>query len=200
MAFAFGCCIKQYIDQGESELQCTGKWLGAIIHFSLLVQSGAHCCVQGKLVLAPLMEFETSTTKNLFVWMEATVSSLNRLVKLSINEELVTKALSFHMPCKSKFSKAMRTYIFLAAIEVKINCRKRIPEVLNFPPLPTSGYIDENAYVLGSYEFYSAFREQLFWINRVANRDDGSTKHTTHLITSFSARGMSAIIWTSSSP
>ncbi|XP_065616154.1 uncharacterized protein LOC136061784 isoform X5 [Quercus suber] len=49
MAFAFGCCIKQYIDQ-----------------FSLLVQSGAHCCVQGKLVLAPLMEFETSTTKNLF--------------------------------------------------------------------------------------------------------------------------------------
>nr|POF04347.1 hypothetical protein CFP56_38580 [Quercus suber] len=73
--------------------------------------SGAHCCVQGKVVLAPLMEFETSTTKNLFVWMEATVSSL-----------------------------------------------------------------------------------------KVANRDDGSTKHTTHLITSFSVRGTSAIIWTSSSP
>ncbi|KAK7838013.1 hypothetical protein CFP56_020365 [Quercus suber] len=112
--------------------------------------SGAHCCVQGKLVLAPLMEFETSTTKNLFVWMEATVSSLNRLVKLSINEELVTKASSFHMPYKSKISEAMRTYIFLAAIEVKVNCRKRISEALNFPPLPPSGYIDENAYVLGS--------------------------------------------------
>ena len=79
------------------------------------------------------------------------------LVKLSINEELVTKALSFHMPYKSKFSEAMRTYIFLAEIEVKVNCRKRIPEAHNFPPLPTSGYINENAYVLGSYEFYAAF-------------------------------------------
>ena len=67
------------------------------------------------------------------------------------------KLLSFHMPCKSKFSQAMRTYIFLAEIEVKVNCRKRILEEFNFLPLPPSGYIDENAYVLESYEFYSAF-------------------------------------------
>ena len=81
----------------------------------------------------------------------------SHLVKLSINEELVTKASSFHTPCKRKFSEAMRTYIFLAAIKVKVNCRKRILEEFNFLPLPPSGYIDENAYVLESYEFYFAF-------------------------------------------
>ncbi|KAF3952317.1 hypothetical protein CMV_022108 [Castanea mollissima] len=46
--------------------------------FSLFVLSGAHCCVQGKIVHAPLMAFETSTTKNLFVWMEVIVSSLKQ--------------------------------------------------------------------------------------------------------------------------
>nr|POE95063.1 hypothetical protein CFP56_15126 [Quercus suber] len=34
--------------------------------FSLFVLFGAYCCVQGKIVHASLMAFETSTTKNLF--------------------------------------------------------------------------------------------------------------------------------------
>ncbi|KAF3956781.1 hypothetical protein CMV_018133 [Castanea mollissima] len=49
-----------------------------LVSFSLFVLSGAHCCVQGEIVHAPLMAFETSTTKNLFVWMEVIVSSLKQ--------------------------------------------------------------------------------------------------------------------------
>nr|POE95062.1 hypothetical protein CFP56_15126 [Quercus suber] len=47
--------------------------------FSLFVLFGAYCCVQGKIVHASLMAFETSTTKNLFMWMEVTVSSLKNI-------------------------------------------------------------------------------------------------------------------------
>ena len=64
-----------------------------------------------------------------------------------------------HIPCTRKFSEAMRTcnwarmefMYFSQQLNININLRYSTPEALNFP------LFNENAYVLGSYEFFPGF-------------------------------------------
>ena len=84
---------------------------------------------------------------------------------------MATKPLSNHMLFTSKFSEGMRTCIwikikagmvlsyFLQQLKLNSIVRNRTLEELNFPPLPPvgGGFIVENSYVLGSYEFFPVF-------------------------------------------
>ena len=89
------------------------------------------------------------------------------------------KASSYHMPCTSKFSEAMRTCIWVkikAGMELTYSSQQL---KLNFTlkkqnsgrvqlPSPTSccgGYIDENAYVLGSWIFLAFSKDVLPFID-----------------------------------
>ena len=86
-------------------------------------------------------------------------------------EEMATRALSNHMLFTSKFSEGMRTCIWVkikagmvlsySSQQLKLNStvRNRTLEELNFPPLPLAGggFVVENSYVLGSYEFFPIF-------------------------------------------
>ena len=86
-----------------------------------------------------------------------------------------TKALSYHVLFTSSFLEAMRTCIWIKIkagmvlsyssqlLKLNSTIRNRTLEEHNFHPLPSAcgGYIDENSYVLGSYEFFLAFSQDV---------------------------------------
>ena len=76
-------------------------------------------------VISPLAWHSPSFDWNIVVSWDFPRSSYSRLVKLLIKEELVTKALSYHMLSKSKFSEAMTTCTF--GFICKLVCNLPIP-------------------------------------------------------------------------
>ena len=90
-------------------------------------------------------------------------------------EDMATRALLNHLLFTSKFSEGMRAHIWVkvkagmvlsySSQQLKLNStvRNRTLEELNFPPLPPvgGGFIVENSYVLGSYEFFPIFSQDV---------------------------------------
>ena len=90
-------------------------------------------------------------------------------------EDMVTRVLLNHMLFTSKFSEGMRTCIWIkikagmvlsySSQQLKLNStlRNRTLEELNFPPVPPvgGGFVVENSYVLGSYEFFPIFSQDV---------------------------------------
>ena len=90
-------------------------------------------------------------------------------------EDMATRALSNHVLFTSKFLEGMRTCVWInikagmvlsySSQQLKLNSTvtNRTLEELNFPPLPPAGggFVVENSYVLGSYEFFLVFSRML---------------------------------------